>query len=339
MIVNVLDVVSARVSVARAKGRLSGRFAGVVKQMSGTVIGPGLALVDGQMVNAAVTEEQIGTSVVLQNAGRVAAAYYVSAVGGGAATAGSVVGGGSAGGATDGVPATRRIETVWPLQGGGALSQNLYLSFDGAAVAKPYATTVVAAANSQAPQAVQADFVCLGEDDDVTLTAALSRGGAVLLLDGDYSLSGSVQLINSVRLAGMGYGATRLIATTSAPILTKSSVWHRAQLADLTLDGSGFAVGLSCNLLACTIERVNFTRSPGAALAATTANGLLVAGCQFDSGARGVEIGDAVGVTLRDCRFLALTEAGAVLQRPLRSLVSGCTFRKGAKGLVLGVSA
>jgi hypothetical protein len=99
-----------------------------------------------------------------------------------------------------------------------------------------------------------------------TLTAALSRGGAVLLLDGDYSLSGSVQLVNGVRLAGMGYGATRLLATTSAPMLTKNSVWYRAQLADLTLDGSDLAVGLSCNLLACTVERVNFTRSPGVGL-------------------------------------------------------------------------
>jgi hypothetical protein len=339
MTVNVLDVVSTRISVVRAKGRLSGRFAGVVKSVAGTVIGPGLALVDGQMVNAAVTEEQIGASVVLQNAGRAAAAYYVPATGGGAVTANSTVSGGSAGSVTDGVPVTRRIETVWPLQGGGALSQNLYLSFDGTAVAKPYATTVVAAVNSQAPQAAQADFVCTGEDDDITLTAALSRGGAVLLLDGDYSLSGSVQLVNGVRLAGMGYGATRLLATTSAPLLTKNSVWYRAQLADLTLDGSDLAVGLSCNLLACTVERVNFTRSPGVGLVASAANGVLVAGCQFDNGARGVEIGDAVGVTLRDCRFLGLTEAGAVLQRPLRSLVSGCTFRKGAKGLVLGVAA
>ena len=80
---DVIDAVATRVAVGRAKSRLTGRFAGAVTPVSGTVIGEGLALVNGQLVNAAVSESQIGETLSLQNAGRAAAAVYVPTAGAG----------------------------------------------------------------------------------------------------------------------------------------------------------------------------------------------------------------------------------------------------------------
>ena len=100
---DVMDAVATRVAVNRAKSRLTSRFAGVVNPVSGTVIGEGLALVNGQLVNAAVSESQIGETLSLQNAGRAAAAVYVPTAG-----AGGVVSASSGGGVLS-VPASGLI--------------------------------------------------------------------------------------------------------------------------------------------------------------------------------------------------------------------------------------
>ena len=61
----VIDAVATRVAVGRPKSRLASRSAGAVTPVSGTVIGEGLALVNGQLVNAAVSESQIGETLSL----------------------------------------------------------------------------------------------------------------------------------------------------------------------------------------------------------------------------------------------------------------------------------
>ncbi|MCB0135188.1 MAG: hypothetical protein KDD75_08780, partial [Caldilineaceae bacterium] len=88
-----IDAVATRVAVNRAKSRLTSKFAGAVSPVSGTVIGEGLALVNGQLVNAAVSESQIGETLSLQNAGRAAAAVYVPTAGAGGVAAASSGGG------------------------------------------------------------------------------------------------------------------------------------------------------------------------------------------------------------------------------------------------------
>ena len=63
--------------------------------------------------------------------------------------------------------------------------------------ARPYATRVVAAANSIATDAANADYICAGTGtDDVTIQAALddldSVGGTVVLLEGSYYCASGV---------------------------------------------------------------------------------------------------------------------------------------------------
>ena len=93
MSVDVLDVVVTRASVERARVRMAGRFAATVEPVTGTVLADGLVLVDGLPVAAAVSGEQAGRSLLLQNVGRPAAAFYAPYTGEGAVVAGSVAGG------------------------------------------------------------------------------------------------------------------------------------------------------------------------------------------------------------------------------------------------------
>jgi hypothetical protein len=79
----------------------------------------------------------------------------------------------------------------------------------------PYATKVVAASNSSATSAASADFVCDGTQDDVEIQAAIDSlpdGGLIILLDGTYTLSGSIELASLVSLRGAGPAATVLVA-------------------------------------------------------------------------------------------------------------------------------
>lgn len=77
---------------------------------------------------------------------------------------------------------------------------------------KPYATIVIAAADSTAVDRANADFVCSGTGDDATINAAIaaissSVGGKVLLLEGTFNCTSSIT-INKARchLQGLGEG-------------------------------------------------------------------------------------------------------------------------------------
>ena len=129
MSVDVLDVVVTRASVERARGRMAGRFAATVTTVTGTVLADGLVLVDGLPAAAAVSGEQAGRSLPLQNVGRPAAAYYAPYAGEGAVAGGGVNGGSGSsavagGGSVPGVrsavvgaggDAERILALVWPL--------------------------------------------------------------------------------------------------------------------------------------------------------------------------------------------------------------------------------
>lgn len=143
MTTDVLEVVVTRASVERARVRMAGRFASSVQTVPGTVLADGLALVDGMLVQAAVSGDQAGRSISLQNVGRPAAAYYVpygGGEGGASALAGGVGNGVSVSGSSPVAPGVRLalsgdgplIETVWPLIGGGLLTHALRLAIDEA---------------------------------------------------------------------------------------------------------------------------------------------------------------------------------------------------------------
>lgn len=331
--------VIARTKAKSLTNRLAARFAANGLTWTAGANGPGLVRIGDQLYDSTTT--QSAGAVTVTNAGRPAAAVYAPTTATGTATSRTstaAILGGSTPGTTGGVPTTRRIDTIWPLLGGGDLSADRALSIAAQALAKPYATIVVAAADSDAVLSDYADFVCDGTADDVTITAAIAQanGGAVVLLDGLYYLSGSITMTNVTKLYGMGYGSTRLIASTAAPVITKSSVLYRATIADLTIDGADLADGIAADMLACSIERVNFTAAANAGIAADVANGVTVTDCQFDRSPAGVSLGYAVGVNITASRFLSLSTAGVELRQPLRSTIHGCTFRQCGKGAILG---
>lgn len=80
---------------------------------------------------------------------------------------------------------------------------------------KPYATFVVAASDSTAPDAANADYVCDGTADEVEIQAAIDAldpdfvgaGGKVLLLEGTYVLTDEILIsTRHTTLEGMGWG-------------------------------------------------------------------------------------------------------------------------------------
>lgn len=84
---------------------------------------------------------------------------------------------------------------------------------------RPYATRVIAASDSIAPDRMLCDYVCDGTDDHVQINAAIadcatSLGrGKVLLLEGTFAITtDEVTLPNGVILAGLGSAATTIEA-------------------------------------------------------------------------------------------------------------------------------
>jgi len=75
-------------------------------------------------------------------------------------------------------------------------------------IAKKTETIVVAAYNSL--RKFKADYVCDGVDDQEEINSAISEvastGGTVLLLEGTYYVTGSINLASKIRLCGQGTG-------------------------------------------------------------------------------------------------------------------------------------
>lgn len=117
-----------------------------------------------------------------------------------------------------------------------ALGQRVLVHFDppagayivgtitrGSGGTRPYATLVIAAADTVATDAENADFVCDGTDDEEQIAAALDLateeyGGRVLLLDGQFvCATGALVIPNRVVLAGLGREATTITFVGDGP--------------------------------------------------------------------------------------------------------------------------
>lgn len=154
----------------------------------------------------------------------------------------------------------------------------------GAGNGRPYATKVVAASDSNATDAANADYVCDGVDDHVQINAALavlSGGGRVLLLDGTFTLGGPVTLVSNCEVAGMGMYATRLTATGSVRLLDGQSVTG-VVVRDLALAGTYIGVWLQTSADA----RVEGCRFDGleTGVYLTTPDRIEITNCLFEGG-------------------------------------------------------
>lgn len=103
---------------------------------------------------------------------------------------------------------------------------------------RPYATRVVAAANSVATDARLADYVCDGTDDDVEIQQAIDDlagiGGTVLLLEGTFSTSSTIIIPTGVEVRGQGPATAVAPAGPGDWAVTGSGVARR-----VTAQGSG----------------------------------------------------------------------------------------------------
>lgn len=140
---------------------------------------------------------------------------------------------------------------------------------------KPYATWVVAAVDSVAPEAANADYVCDGVADEVQIAAAVAGGGRVVLLDGTYTLSAAVTLASGVSVVGMGAGVTTLAGSA----IFSGDTLTQVQIEDLTCDGGGLAI----TTLALDVD---------------------VARCEFVDAAVAINLADPTGCTVIECRFI-----------------------------------
>lgn len=109
--------------------------------------------------------------------------------------------------------------------------------------ARPYATLVVAAANSVATDAANADYICSGiGTDDVTIQAALDDldlvGGTVVLLEGSYycasgpdAFTPSILVDGNQVLRGQGRNNTFLYFDSGSTM----GLLNAGELRDLTI--------------------------------------------------------------------------------------------------------
>lgn len=157
-----------------------------------------------------------------------------------------------------------------------ALGQRVLVHFDppagayiigtitrGAGGTRPYSTLVIAAADTVATDAENADYVCDGTDDHEQIAAALEAaaevyGGRVLLLDGQFSCAtGALVIPNRVVLAGLGREATNVLFDGPGPGLQFEG---GGAVEDMRIvingDGSIFAVAgyATASIRRCILE-------------------------------------------------------------------------------------
>lgn len=102
------------------------------------------------------------------------------------------------------------------------------------------ATLVVAASDSTAKGKEQADYVC-GVDAQVKIQEAIDAlpagGGEVVLLEGTYTTTATINMRSNMILSGMGREATKIITAADIAIITFNDV-ERSKVTDLTLEGA-----------------------------------------------------------------------------------------------------
>lgn len=106
------------------------------------------------------------------------------------------------------------------------------------------ATLVVAASNSSPKSKDGADYVCTGTDDQTTINAAIGAlppgSGKLLLLEGLYTVSGSINLVSNMILEGMGAATIiklRNNHNASVDVVAGSSITNTT-IQDLKIDGN-----------------------------------------------------------------------------------------------------
>jgi len=126
-------------------------------------------------------------------------------------------------------------------------------------------TIVVAASNSIDPTLAPAAYRCDGVADQVEINAAITAlgavGGTVILLEGTYNLTGSINLATGTALMGQGRGTVIAIPGVAVGINMISAVGvNRVLVSDLRVDGSGGTAGTQHGIYFSTVTHSKITR-------------------------------------------------------------------------------
>jgi parallel beta-helix repeat protein len=179
----------------------------------------------------------------------------------------------------------------------------------GIGVSARRSNTVIIAAHDSIDKS-RADYVCDGIDDQETINSAISAisstGGTVLLLEGTYIITGSINLVSNIALVGQGSGTLikvpDILNIDELPVIYGYNV-SRVLIANLRIDGNKanqtdvFEYGIYFDTVTyseirdCRIE--NIFLGPGIFLADSNNNiiiGNVCQGCECC----GILLGDAV---------------------------------------------
>jgi hypothetical protein len=308
---SILDAMAARVSGDLARDRMREKFAPTVVWETTEVAGAGLARVEGELVRSTVGDEHIGAAMEMTNIGRPAVALYAPAAQGGISVYGA--GGGA---------------TVVPPTGGTT------------GAAKPYATKVVAASDSIAHDAENADYVCDGVNDQEQISLAIANGGRVILLDGTYNISAAIVMHNDVEIVGAGVGMCSIKNTAFTPHFYSATQINHFAVAHVRLDCLAQYDIIAAPLLRCRFDHVTFAgagvNAQGACVNLSAAERVRFHDCEFRDSLTGILVDDADEVEIHHCRFFMCSTDAVRLLKPRRCKILGSTFYYCGNAVTLG---
>ncbi|MFC4305811.1 right-handed parallel beta-helix repeat-containing protein [Cohnella boryungensis] len=164
------------------------------------------------------------------------------------------------------------------------------------------ATLVVAANNSSAKSKTGADYVCSGFSDQTTINNAINTlpasGGKVLLMEGLYTVSGSILLNSNVTLEGVGAATViklRNSHNANVNIISNADTTNGNRnilIRDLLIDGnkanqtSGTMLGIYLSIVEyCTVEQTKITnlRNDGISISGSNYNTITGNACSSNT--------------------------------------------------------
>jgi len=236
-------------------------------------------------------------------------------------------------------------------------SQSLYLMYDDALSkwiqvarspsggGKQYATYVIAADDSTDADKATADYVCDGTADQATINLAFaattpSTYMRVLLLEGTYSLTGSIVMIADSVLEGQG-DATVLVSAANA--IHSITAADNSTLANLKLDSLATTGTTAVDLNSVTdfkADHVTVVGFPGEGFNIhTTSTKIHIYHCRFygSGGTYSIYADTCDIIQVVGCYFNSSGE-GVWLDGSNKSLVADCIFNGGSYGIDAGGS-
>jgi len=177
--------------------------------------------------------------------------------------------------------------------------ENKYHVWDGATWAASgggagpdkYVVTRIVAASNSLDKDIKADYTCTGSNDEAKIQSAINDvsasaagGGTVYLLEGTYSISGSINLASNIALIGTGRGTLLKLATSVSSVnVINASNANRILISNLMIDGYSKTgtnnYGISFNSVTYSkIDRVGVSNMKSAGIYFSSSSNNIISG-------------------------------------------------------------